>query len=798
MGSNRDQNHRTSFVGRLRRLLRFRSFQQKLGVCAFIMSLLAVSSVSLISYLVARNQIKKDREQLMQAQARQTSENLQDELNNMAEDLRLWSKIGDVPASLRGHQSENANHFFGETVRQRKIYDLIFTIDLDGRICSINSQGERLLHKPYGILLWNLPDSWLENVIGSDYVHAVEPLREFPAVNAICGRNADSEIPDRRQLVLAAAVRDDTGEAVGIIVAIVNWSYFQSLLDRVQKRFEDLDINNGYAFLAANDHDTLIGHKNREEYDKTATGYRLYQVLDMFENDPDGTTSYEYLGNEKTIGGAAVNPQQLKTEIDWRLGVGINNEDIFRPIQMLKFWFFLISLTIAAMAGAISVLFGRAVSVSLKEFTQLARDASKGSFVKMVKQRTHDELGNLAQAFNEMLVSFRAQMPFVRIPNPYVVGTPIRTSDMFYGRQEDLNWISDQLARSGNVMVVLYGARRVGKTSLLHQINSERTTARILPFFFDTQQLVPEINSNSDFYHVLTRDMLFQIPEKLPGFKAPFIAADRFTPQTFRNLLEFLRDAEPEKKPVLLFDEMENLEYKLARGDLTSDILLFLAGLLDSNIPISFVITGSNMLEAKKLPDWAILVPKTVSRKIGLLESGDALRLIEDPAKSYFVYDDGIPDQILRMTAGHPYYTQVVCQAQIDYLNNKHEFAMGQEQLAQVVEKVLNHPPPPLNHVWDSFSAAEKTAATLAANAIGGPEAYADVESMLHDLPAEIASLSGNRVNFINAVESLVREDWMERSEHESYRFKVDLLRLWIRREHTIWHLADEFNQGIV
>lgn len=798
MASVRDQNHRISFLNRLRYFLRFRSFQQKLGVCAFIMSLLAVSGVSLISYEVARDQIEEDREQLMLVQARQTSINLQDELNNMAEDLNLWSKVRDVPVSLRDHESENANRFFSKIVQQRGIYDLVFTIDLQGRICSINERGERLVHKPFRDLLGDLPESWLADITGSEDIHAIEPLEEYPAINALCGRDADSEIPERRQLLLAAAVQDDTRETVGIIVAAINWSYFQSILDRVQDRFEDLRINNGYAFLAANDKDTLIGHKNRSEYGKTARGYGLFPLYDRFVNDPDGTIRYEYLGNEKTVGIAAVKPQQLETQIDWRLGVGINDDDIFAPIQSLKLWFFMISLIIAAVAGAISVLFGRAVSVSLQEFTQLARDASKGSFVKMAKQRTHDELGNLAQAFNEMLVSFRAQMPFMTIPNPYVVGTPIRSSDMFYGRQEDLNWISDKLARSGNVMVVLYGARRVGKTSLLHQINSERTSARILPFFFDTQQLVPEIGQNSDFYHVLTRDMLFQIPEKLPGFKAPFIAADRFTPQTFRNLLEFLRDAEPERKPVLLFDEMENLEYKLVRGDLTSDILLFLAGLLDSNIPVSFVITGSNVLEAKKLPDWAILVPKTVSRKIGLLESEDALRLIEDPAKGYFVYDDGIPDQILRMTAGHPYYTQVVCQAQIDFLNNNHEFAMGREQLAKVVETVLNHPPPPLNHVWESFSVAEKIAATLAANRIDSPEASADVESMRKALPPELAPLSGNRVNFIKALENLVREDWMERSEHEKYRFKVDLLRLWIRREHTIWHLADEFNQGIV
>src|SRR5262249_36153758 len=49
------------------------------------------------------------------------------------------------------------------------------------------------------------------------------------------------------------------------------------------------------------------------------------------------------------------------------------------------------------------------------------------------------------EAFNEMLVSFRPQMPFTRIPNPYVVGNPIRKADMFFGRQDDLEWIKAYL-----------------------------------------------------------------------------------------------------------------------------------------------------------------------------------------------------------------------------------------------------------------------------------------------------------------------------------------------------------------
>jgi len=503
MVSQKEPHQIKSIVTTVRHFLRFRSIQQKIGVYAFSLSLLAVSGVSIFSYWIASKQIAKDREKLMTVQARQTSQNLIDELNNLAEDLQLWREIRYIHTSLKEPRSEHdADTFFDAITSQReKKYDFLLTINREGRICAINSLGKNLIGKSYQALLTSdmrssfMPTtSWFQDSIKSGSLHTTGYQR-FPVINDLYKRRADTKQHEELyQIGLAIAVQDEkTKEALGVIVAIINWSHFQSLLDRVEKRFAKLDLKTGYAFLTGIDRDTLIGHKHREEYGQTASGYQILDLYKAFQNRDYGIISYTYKGNKKTVALEGVSPPELSPQIDWVLGVGINDDEIFYPIQKLKLRFSLISLMIAVLVGAISLLFGRAISVSLGEFTQLARDASRGSFVKMAKTRSHDELGNLAQAFNEMLVSFRAQMPFVNIPNPYVVGTPLRTSTMFYGRQGDLNWVGDRLEHAGNIMIVLYGARRVGKTSLLHQINGGRASDKVLPFFFDTQQLIPEI-----------------------------------------------------------------------------------------------------------------------------------------------------------------------------------------------------------------------------------------------------------------------------------------------------------------
>jgi hypothetical protein len=160
------------------------------------------------------------------------------------------------------------------------------------------------------------------------------------------------------------------------------------------------------------------------------------------------------------------------------------------------------------------------------------------------------------------------------------------------------------------------------------------------------------------------------------------------------------------------------------------------------------------------------------------------------------LYDAGVAESILRLSAGHPYYTQVICQALVDYLNHKREFAVALPQLNEIVELVLNNPPPPLNHVWENWSVQEKIAAAGLAHVLTGEEHYASAEVILESMPSELRTGAGDPVTFRSALDHLCHEDWLERQDRGAYRFQVDLLRLWIGREHSVWQVADELQRS--
>jgi hypothetical protein len=98
--------------------------------------------------------------------------------------------------------------------------------------------------------------------------------------------------------------------------------------------------------------------------------------------------------------------------------------------------------------------------------------------------------------------------------------------------------------------------------------------------------------------------------------------------------------------------------------------------------------------------------------------------------------------------------------------------------------------------VWDSLSDAEKTAVAGLAHVLTGEEQYAGAETVLASIPAELGAEAGDPISFRSALDHLCREDWVERDDRGAYRFQLDLLRLWISREHSVWQVADELQRS--
>lgn len=95
---------------------------------------------------------------------------------------------------------------------------------------------------------------------------------------------------------------------------------------------------------------------------------------------------------------------------------------------------------------------------------------------------------------------------FKPVPNPYLVGNPIKTQKMFYGAQDDLAFVKRKLEGGNQSFVIVFrGERRSGKTSILFQILNGELRAGFLPILVD-MQTVAGLKSDGEFFEKVAKE----------------------------------------------------------------------------------------------------------------------------------------------------------------------------------------------------------------------------------------------------------------------------------------------------
>ena len=104
--------------------------------------------------------------------------------------------------------------------------------------------------------------------------------------------------------------------------------------------------------------------------------------------------------------------------------------------------------------------------------------------------------------------------------NPYIVGNPIKTREMFFGREDDFGYVEKKIGSAkSNQVLVFCGERRSGKTSILFQILGGRLGERFLPVLVDMQILSSQMSDLATELEESPSDLIFKsrTPLKGPG-----------------------------------------------------------------------------------------------------------------------------------------------------------------------------------------------------------------------------------------------------------------------------------------
>ena len=240
--------------------------------------------------------------------------------------------------------------------------------------------------------------------------------------------------------------------------------------------------------------------------------------------------------------------------------------------------------------------------------------------------------------------------------NPYIIGRPIYEKELFFGREILFNYIGSNL-NNGAKAILLQGQRRIGKSSVLHQISNGVKGDNFVFVYFDLQD-----KANLTLAEVLEKlaiEIIRNLELKPDNIKPPLktdleantkIFSQKFLPQVFQNL--------GDKNLVLLLDEFDVLSnYNPASA--IEHFFPYLKSIISNHQQLFIIpVVGRRINDMENLLN---LFREAPNQEIGLLDKKSATQLIKEPAERVLEYGEDAIAGILELSAGHPYFTQVIC-----------------------------------------------------------------------------------------------------------------------------------------
>jgi hypothetical protein len=356
------------------------------------------------------------------------------------------------------------------------------------------------------------------------------------------------------------------------------------------------------------------------------------------------------------------------------------------------------------------------------------------------------------------------------VDNPYICGLPLRQDDeIFTGRTDIGARIEQLLADRRRPPLLLYGQRRMGKTSLLNNLG-RLLPNRIVPLFVDLQR-VAAADDAAGFLSGLARSASDWAEHtrgiSLPKVKIESLREDPFT--GFNTWLDQVESQLGERTGLLELDEFEALEDACARGRLDPQQVFGTLRHLYQHRRFKVLLAGAHTPD--ELEQWSTYLIDVQMIRISYLREDEARRLIEEPVKDVgLLYEPLATQRILELTRGHPFLVQLLCQ---EIVTLKNEQALAQRRLvhrddveASIAQALQVHE----NYFRYQRSQFDENAQKVLRHiATLGPHAVASHGALL--------SIFGDQLDA--ALNRLLRRDLLEECD-EGYRFQVELVRRYL------------------
>jgi tetratricopeptide (TPR) repeat protein len=380
--------------------------------------------------------------------------------------------------------------------------------------------------------------------------------------------------------------------------------------------------------------------------------------------------------------------------------------------------------------------------------------------------------------------------------NPYIAGRALGQGRGFFGRDDILRLVEARLTTPDQGAIVLFGQRRIGKTSILLQLLRRLPSPPFVPVYFDLMDRArqPLGTVLHDIAATLAAEAGMPAPEPAPFDQRGVFFRQSFLPALYDTI-------GTDRIPVLLFDEFDVLD--IAAGDQITHsaaahtFFPYLRELLENEPRLKFIFVVGRRAEDLSINVKSIF-KATIYQRVSVLDDASARELVRTAQRQGTLgFSRAVVDRILALTAGHPYLTQLLCQILWDtaYAGNPSAPPSIQqiEQVEAAATRVLEAGENIFEWIWDGLPPAERV--IFAAIAAATDEHSVVGEEQLTQL------LQSQGVRILTrelelAPRTLV--EWeMLRQVDGGYRFFIELMRRWVATRKPLPRVKEELDRII-
>jgi tetratricopeptide (TPR) repeat protein len=371
--------------------------------------------------------------------------------------------------------------------------------------------------------------------------------------------------------------------------------------------------------------------------------------------------------------------------------------------------------------------------------------------------------------------------------NPYSL-TPLTGGVGFYGRDGVLQFVRNTLSAPYQNVVVLFGQRRIGKTSVLHQLMQDpHRPPGFHPIYFDLQGRAQH-RLDQVLYGLareIARALDLPAPERA-AFADETYFQYGFLPQVYRVLSG--------DRLLVLVDEFDVLGGEdVAEDAAYHNLFGYLQDLLiDEQRQLAFVFVVGRRID--ELPSRIKATFKSAQCKgISVLDHASARRLVTESAAGTVTFTDAAVARLLELTAGHPYLLQLLCYELFDRTTRAgHNVVRPADITDELLTASMELGMGGLAWFWDEFPPAERfllsAIARLTAN--GQPATLRQIARALGEHGVRLQGME------LSTAPMLLSEwEIIEPAGRDAYRFRVDFLRRWIDAKHSLDEAKRELEQ---